>query len=621
MDELEDYPQSILEIFEEGFRCNYCGEKFSEDKLILSTKKYGVFFMFGKKTCYVGTNCSNPECQKTLLLETEGERQWEVYDYFHLARRDVNAWTVKEATALPGLTESENKRKVPAQPLSKDVELIPAVAPNFGFGEAKAPRYFSSVSYSPEQFKELDGLGVRAWRPVWSEHNDIITYESELDSYLQEYPVLSEKLYCSYFNKRIQPIGDFSVWWFTEEHISKIYKLENTKGLRIFPRYAVANELYSHIDHFCWKYYLESEWLADFAVYNENLLNAKKQDPNLFGKSDEKLLEDFLDIVPVEDVRMAEQANKNNLKFDTEKISAFFKILKLELDGTEEQHKLHEELMKVVITPYNEGRLNRLLEELSGEFIQKYIQQFQTQGFCYQSAWDLKEGYLQRIGEEWQQMRTHQRAEEKPLYAFYRSIASTEIIFNGKSTGPISNDGNQGLRFIYEIVKGQGEPVLAIDLDNIFADDRKRKAASKNKEEIEIDKKSKPQKRFDKKALKEVLDELNEYNQLIDEAENFGDDITMSKYMEKKEQLLSSIKTDAKVKELENGEVIIKPMAFGNPDIEKVKGRVAKSIRDVLKKIKSIDEKLHDHLDEAIVPKKAWELHYRPEDNVRLKVF
>ena len=48
----------------------------------------------------------------------------------------------------------------------------------------------------------------------------------------------------------------FSVWWFREDQIDDLLKIENDKKLRIFPRYIHKISEIENIERFCWDYYL-----------------------------------------------------------------------------------------------------------------------------------------------------------------------------------------------------------------------------------------------------------------------------------------------------------------------------------------------------------------------------
>lgn len=437
MDIQEEYPKTIQEIFAEGLNCKYCGNKYSENKILFSSMVYGVFFLLGKEKGYFGINCSNPDCNKTILLEIESEMLWSAYFFVDYHFASFGRQPIKIATQFPTLPDSDRKGKVDVLSVETDGTIFPGLTDN-NVTELTIPsnfllppvslKYFSSVSYSPKQFQQLDGSGIHTWKSLWCEQNEITAYESELGEYETENPSLSERLYCSYLKRSIQPQGEFTVWWFTEDQIGEICDIENESKRRIFPRYAMENNLLESIDKFCWDHYLEEHYLSELLEKNESFLTAKRLDPASIGMSDDEIVMQYPDFILPEQIKSVLDMHKNHVEMDAEKHATFFSILTAELcsglsmeslrdrwlsevstssnrtkadENLAQKQKLHKELLKKVTQPYQDGKLNTLLNQLSRNFILEYIKHFQTQGFNYSTVWELKERYLQDVFDGW----------------------------------------------------------------------------------------------------------------------------------------------------------------------------------------------------------------------------
>ena len=59
----------------------------------------------------------------------------------------------------------------------------------------------------------------------------------------------------------------FSIWWFREDQIDNLVKIENDEELRIFPRYIHKISEIENIERFCWEYHL----------YLNHLIEQKKE--------------------------------------------------------------------------------------------------------------------------------------------------------------------------------------------------------------------------------------------------------------------------------------------------------------------------------------------------------
>ena len=59
------------------------------------------------------------------------------------------------------------------------------------------PRYFSSVSYTRDQYSDLTGFKINTWQSVYYQENNFVeAREDELQGYIEEHPYLFQEFYC-----------------------------------------------------------------------------------------------------------------------------------------------------------------------------------------------------------------------------------------------------------------------------------------------------------------------------------------------------------------------------------------------------------------------------------------
>ena len=197
-----------MQNIEINFKCEHCGQEFWEDNFNIAAFLYGVFILLGKEREYVGLTC--PNCIKTILIKDNS---------------DLVNYTKQN------LSSGEHE-------MSFLIYLVREKDDNPDYSQGTVPfgsklRYHSFVKYDPKQIPAIKDFDI----PYWSDQltNNL---EDELDYYMGENPQLKEKYLCPYIEGGEPPMGPyFSIWWFREDQIDDLVKIENDEELRIFPRY------------------------------------------------------------------------------------------------------------------------------------------------------------------------------------------------------------------------------------------------------------------------------------------------------------------------------------------------------------------------------------------------
>ena len=214
-------------------------------------------------------------------------------------------------------------------------------------------------------------------------------------------------------------------------------------------------------------------------------------------------------------------------------------------------------------------------------------------------------------------------ANENIQYAFYNISDYWVIIFNGESFGPIPHF--KGLTCLHELVKKQGDHVSSTDLDAIFSDstELEEKTIAKedfsNRDYIETKKRFSSQQIVDDKYIKTCVDRLTDLRDSLKEAQLNNDKTKESEIKIEIDFILNELVALGITSDSINSNVKGSPI-FRDKDLEKIKGRVAKNIRDTLKKLKKINKGLYDHFNTAIPRKKSHLLMYKPKEKINWKL-
>jgi hypothetical protein len=204
----------------ERISCDHCGQAYSKEQLDLAVFLYGIFFLVGKDEGYVGCTC--PSCIKTILMRGSIDLVLytrEIFLYSFLHNGSYNA-----------------------------IHLS----------------YNSSIVYS---LKHIPGISKFIYYQ-YSQSNkctDPGYIEGPLCAYEDEHLPKDKTMFRSYIYGidinsipyHPYPSGPiFDVYWFAEDQIEDLVKLEQKTKLKIFPRYNYTNNLIEEIDIFCFDNWL-----------------------------------------------------------------------------------------------------------------------------------------------------------------------------------------------------------------------------------------------------------------------------------------------------------------------------------------------------------------------------
>ena len=375
------------------FKCEYCGQEYGMETVNIAVFLYGVFFLVGKEGGYVGIIC--PRCMKTMVLKGQP-------DFVDSAKSSLTSYiTIGDIQPPPGL------------------------------------RYHSSVNYSPKQNPALKGFDIPFWNTPLNE-DDTESIEIRLSQYMHTEAWVAEEYLCSYVLDGKPPMGSFcSVWWFKDEQINELLKIENEKGVRVFPRYVYQNSLYEDVERFCRDNHLYLTYLQhqrDIAEANLEELKhvAQKQgmeftdlleaNPDIAQPQVFRFLEkQFVDRIKDRDFRISSDlmmilaADPNlfepslpsdeplEVLWRTESPFVGRKIPKtlVHFDPTPFKKSInrpsHHKMVEQVRANFKKEYIQELLSRMSSGFICNYVELAQRIDFSYAAVWDLKEKYLKRL--------------------------------------------------------------------------------------------------------------------------------------------------------------------------------------------------------------------------------
>jgi len=381
-----------MPIIEIDFKCDHCGQEYSQDTFNIAVFLYGIIFLIGNKSGYTGITC--PRCLRTIT---------------HEGNKDQIAFT-RESLSNP----------IEFQNYQFDLNL----------------RYHSSVNYFPKTIKSHKDIDIYFLNnPLPTEdldslHSHIYWYEDESN--------LCENYFCTYAFDDAPPMGSFlSIGWFEENLIHEVIQIENEKSLRIFPRYVPMNSVYEDIEQFCWDYYLYLNYLKEeddeaYAtihrlkeIAKQNDIDFKdllKDNPDILMPKDSEYIRnrfvnqaknrsfriptDFMDILAA-DPHPADLPFPENtpLHYFWKTIHPFRgkevpkKLIDFDLVQFKKRQKkpLHKKMVDVCKENFNKELTQKSLFTLSNRFIFDYIKLAGKVDFSHGKVWELKERYLKLL--------------------------------------------------------------------------------------------------------------------------------------------------------------------------------------------------------------------------------
>jgi hypothetical protein len=378
-----------------GNRCPHCGQDFSEEGLNIAVFLYGVFFLVGKEHGYAGITC--PTCLNTICHHDSLE----------------NILRAKEILTGPiHLGDSE-------------------FDPNL--------RYFSSAEASPKNIPLIGDFHITyLWHRM--NGNEPPSLSDRISVYLENNSHLEEDCLCSCFLDEKDPAGTFCyVWWFKENEIEKLLKIENDKGIKIFPRYFHRCALIEDVDRFCLNYGLFNKSLDDLKNLAKTNLDKLEKHATYHGIDFDELLDenqdimntgmiktvqtdyqkrnntailnltgDFLNILLADPTPWDFEAQINRLCKGFWKTKSPFSGKPLPHSLTRFDQKPYEVMnqdeqrdndAKSIISNHREKYVQDFLFENYSNFIKNYTDCVKTQNFSYAELWALKDQYFSALNE------------------------------------------------------------------------------------------------------------------------------------------------------------------------------------------------------------------------------
>jgi hypothetical protein len=194
---------------------------------------YGIFFLVGKDHGYAGFTC--PNCLNNFLLKSDIAHLTSIISAPFLR---IGAWLISQNLA-----------------------------------------YFSPFYQNLRKISELNLFTIYSYGI--SASFDFQDLTQNLNEYLGKSHFITEEFLCSAIIEQFKNesiIGeDVNIIWFKEPEIERLVHLENTKKIKIFPRYYFKKSNIEKIERFCWKNYLHLKELEDKIVDQEKNIEKLKE--------------------------------------------------------------------------------------------------------------------------------------------------------------------------------------------------------------------------------------------------------------------------------------------------------------------------------------------------------
>jgi transcriptional regulator with PAS, ATPase and Fis domain/DNA-directed RNA polymerase subunit RPC12/RpoP len=334
--------------FDLKYKCKHCGQEYWLATFKFAVFLYGVFFLLGKKSIYIGIVC--PQCLKTILIESDKI----IFDDIKETLSSSKIYIGNTANPLYLQYHSSAYSFIRDNQILQDFDIV----------------CFEDTG--------LDGCSKK----------DIEDLEAGMFSYLEDTSSISEEYLCSYIPKWKPYVGwFFNVCWYREEQIPDLVKIENRERLRIFPRYISEDFTIDKIESFCWKYKFQEMFYQnqfnlridreeDFSITTD-LMNILANSP-WFGLADGSLFKTKKPFFEREVPKTLENYDINSFIAPQEGPS-------------------HYEMVRKVRSYFHKEYIQDLLSKMPDEFISEYIQSIQSIDFSDASVWYLREKYLKEL--------------------------------------------------------------------------------------------------------------------------------------------------------------------------------------------------------------------------------
>jgi len=327
-------------------------------------------------------------------------------------------------------------------------------------------------------------------------------FSDGLSSYIENNIYDWEERLCSYVNDSGRPEGMSStIYWYRDEDIESLLKLETEKDIRIFPRYHYYTDLYASIDQLLrFQYFIgqpyeqakenfradnqrikeELRTIAYEKGLNYDMLLEENNLNNLDGliriietnqksmAEDPKILGEFLDVLISEPSPLGGRSLQGHCDYLWSGVDLFHKnefpnsfVASVESAGIviKEMKEGHSKKVSLVKKNFTKQYVQEFLRDNLIDFLEKYEGLIQSNTFSYAVAWELKEEYLERLHEV-----TNQGLGLEKPFTFHYVGPGWTIRFNNNF---ISGLRDSGLQYVYFLLSHPNEYFSYFDLDMV----------------------------------------------------------------------------------------------------------------------------------------------------------
>jgi len=559
-----------MPIVDINFKCEHCGQEFWGENFNIAAFLYGIFLLLGKEKEYVGLTC--PNCIKTILIKNNSDLVDYTKQNLSLGEMSFPIYLVRDKDDDPDYSQG----------------LIPF---------SSKLRYHSSVNYDPVQIPAIKDFDI----PYWSGQltNNL---ENELSHFMDENPHPQEKYLCPYIEGGEPPMGPyFSIWWFREDQIDDLVKIENDEELEIFSRYIHKISEIENIDRFCWNYYLpEGQVSGDKTRLPSDLVDILTAEPLSIE-------------LPIINLSLYEFLWKTPHPFEDNGVPRSLIDIDPAMFQKPKKTFTFDEIAGETRSYFEKGYGLNFIDENYEAFIENYIELAQRSYFSYALVWELKFKYLEQLYEA-----AKSDALQEMPYAFYKQGEIWTIKFKEKILQFRDKRGAAGYKYIQYLVKYPQEAFLTKKLDSLIntpqssEDKHQYQVAYEDFSEmfggLNVETKGKQLSEEEKEGLNRRLKDLKEYYQTIKkyedalEAQESGEKVDMQ--IDFDPALIKEAKTRLNefIREYKNR------LQFGGTILEKketdkkAQQRISKAIERSVKEIKKYDEEIFDHFLKALSP-------------------
>ena len=228
-------------------------------------------------------------------------------------------------------------------------------------------KYFSSLPFSKESSSLLKAFDVE----------ETCYLRGDIESrYILEELILSLEDYYFCLNFDIIPSfsGNVRLLAYRVSDVQRLISLETHNKSRLFPRYLSSRTLYKLVDNLFEQYFPRHRSCLDYSITNRGEEKGQLISPEMFYK--------ILSVPP----NMVTPLDINPKKFERY------------LNSCNDHKRLLQELKP----PYLKGELHGHIIKLIEEFIHNYANKFDQHRLCYDSLWNFKDQYLNKLYQEWE---------------------------------------------------------------------------------------------------------------------------------------------------------------------------------------------------------------------------